>query len=177
MLNKNSILFTITITFLVSIILVCISFTVLYKTNEKREQHFSHKRDIDVSKMVLRECRHNGISEELKQNLNEMNFSLITDERKLTSILQNKNIMVKKSFQRGMANIKDIKLNGKSYIYINTPKNKIMIKNNDQKKNHQYTLIAIFVLLLSMFILLYFITINKLKPLRTLKNNMKKFCK
>ena len=173
--NKDSIFFTITVTFLVSIILIMISFSVLYKSNEKRESQFNFKRDIDVSKMVIHETRHNGISKELKEHLHEINFSIIDDYTKINTIFKNKNLRLIKSFQKRMINIQHLELNGKSLIYINTPKHNILIENNNENVHHQYTLLIIFVIVLSIFIILYFITINKLKPLKILKNQMKDF--
>ena len=175
MIKRNSIFFTITIIFLISIILITISFIVLYKSSEKRERHFSYERSKDISRMVIRECRYNGISEELKQNLADMNFSVITDTKKQKSILENKNLILKRSFQKRMANIQHLKLNGKSFIYINTPRGKIILKNNNNKHKPPYIVLAIYLVILFMFILLYFTTINKLKPLKSLKNQMKDF--
>ncbi len=174
MLNKNSIFFTITITFLISVILIMISFTVLYKSSEKREEHFNNKRDMDVSRMILRECRHNGISKELRENLLEMNF-LVVDDKTEKTILQNQNLIVKKTFQNKMEMIQYLKLDNKSFVYITTPRYTILLENQKQNHNHKFTLIIIFLVILSIFIFLYFITINKLKPLIILKKQMKDF--
>jgi len=173
--KKQSIFFTITITFVIAIILIVISFTVLYKIDKHREKHFSHKREMDVSRMVLREFRYRGISKDLIQNLRDMNFFIIINKKKQKSIFENKDLIVNKTFQIRMANIKYFNINSQTFIYISTPTYKILLENKNQTISNQYTLIAIFLLLLSIFILLYFITIHKLKPLKDLKEKMKNF--
>ena len=173
--KNQSIFFTITMTFLVSMILILISFTVLYKSSEKREEHHSHKRNIEVSQMVLRECRNNGISKELKQNLEEINFILIEDLEKQNFIFQHQDLVLRRTLQKRMTKIQHLQLKDKSYIYIVTPRNRILLENNMIKDYHQYPLLAIFLVILSIFMLLYFITINKLKPLKTLNKQMQDF--
>ena len=174
MIKNHSIFFTITITFLVSIILIIVSFTILYKSSEKREEYFITKRNIDVSKMVLRECTNSGVSKELRDDLNDMDFSIITDPRKQNLILKDKDIIIKYTRHRRRAVMKYLKLNDKYIIYINTPHHKIVLIDNRKSLNNQQTvLLAIFSLILFAFILLYITTINKLKPLKTLKDDMK----
>ncbi len=176
MIKKNSIFFTITITFLISVILIIISFAVLYKGTQKREEHFINKINIDVSRMVLRECRHTNMSQELNNSLSEMNFSVITDIKQQQSILKNKNLIVKHVKHKRRAIVKHLKLNDKHLIYINTPHSNILLINNYKNINNpQFILFTIFLLILSAFILLYITTIKKLKPLKLLKNQMKDF--
>jgi len=174
-MKKDSIFFTITITFIVSILLIIVSFTILYKGSEKRETHFLNKRSIDISQIVLRECAHNGISKELKENLAEMNFSIITDPKEQNSILRNKNLIVKWVKHKRRAVIQYLILDGKHLIYIHTPLNRIILRDDSQIINHQNTILAIFLVILFAFIFLYITTLKKLKPLKTLKNQVKDF--
>ena len=125
--NNQSIFFTITITFLISIILIMVSFTILYEINKKREEHFAHNRNIDVSKMVLQECKHRGVSKELKENLFELKYSVITNLKEQDLIFKNKNLILKHTTRTRRATIQYLKLNDKYLIYINTPRNSIIL--------------------------------------------------
>lgn len=172
-INKRSIFFTITITFLVSMILIIISFTVLFKSGKQMEKHFIKKRNIDVSKMILRESRHSGITEELKNNLKEIGFFLITDYKKQNKILSNKDIVVTHISNSRRARVQYLKLNDKHLIYMHTKASRILLIDNNKHHNNKYTLFAIFTVILFLFILLYITTIKKLIPLKDLKNKMK----
>ena len=170
--NQKSIFFTITISFLICIIFMIISFTILYKTNEKKEQHFQKKIERDIIRSILQDIKYkNHISKELQQSLSEMNFILISNIQKKQNILNNKNLKKKKVLNKKRIIINHLKLNQNRYIFINTPKDNILIFNN-KKPNYQYTLIIISIFIISIFILLYFITINKLKPLKNLQKKI-----
>ena len=173
MINKNSIFFTITITFLVSLLLICISFTALYISSLKIEEHFSTKRERSTAKMILRESMTDSLSKELTNNLKDLNFSIITNIKEQNKILNNKNIIIKQVETRMKAIVTFCNINNKRFIYIQTPKYQIILVNNEEKTNHQQIIIAIFLTIISAFILLYFTTIKKLKPLKILKNKIK----
>jgi len=172
-INKRSIFFTITITFIVSLILIIISFTVLFKSGTQMERHFIKKRNIDVSKMILRETRHNGITKELKENLKEIDFALITDYKQQKRILKNKNIVITHISNSRRARVQYLKLNDKNLIFMHIKRDRILLIDNNKHRNNKYTLIAIFSVILFLFILLYITTLKKLIPLKDLKDKMK----
>ncbi|MEA2018600.1 MAG: ArsS family sensor histidine kinase [Campylobacterota bacterium] len=173
MINRNSILFTITITFAVSLLLIFVSFFVLYNSSLKMEEHFSNKRERGVAKMVLRECMHRNISSELINSIKDLNFNIITNHISQNKILKDKNLRIKQVEKRIKANITFFTIKTKRYVYIQTPRNKVILVNNEEETNHQQIIIAIFLTIIFAFILLYFTTIKKLKPLKTLKNKIK----
>mgnify|MGYP006433336483 CR=1 FL=1 len=171
--KNQSIFFTITITFLISILLIIVSFTVLYKTSEKREEHFINNRNVDVSRMVLKECNHRGVSNELKDNLQEMKYTLICNFKEQDKMLNNNDLILLHTSRIRRAVIQYIKLDEKYIIHITTPRNSIILVDNHEKTNKPYTLLAIFLVIFSAFILLYITTIKKLIPLKILKDQMK----
>jgi two-component system OmpR family sensor kinase len=173
--KKQSIFFTITITFLISIILIIISFTILYNIDEKREERLTYKRNIDVTKMFLQNYIQYGFSKDLKKDLEDIDFTSIIDKKEQNKILQNKNLTIQYvRHQHQMRTIiKYLKLKNKYLVYIQTPYHQLLLINNRTIKNHKYILIIIFVSILLAFIALYFTTIKKLKPLSTLKNQIK----
>ncbi len=172
-MNRNSIFFTITITFIISIILIMVSFTVLYNSSMQRENNFINKRSMDVSKMVLRECMHNGLSKELEEHLSQINFSIKTKPIEQNKILQDKNLILKWTKKNRRVVMQYLKLGDKHLVYIRTPRHNMILIDNYKTINYQNRILAIFLVILFAFIILYTITIKKLKPLKTLKDKVK----
>jgi len=173
--NNHSIFFTITITFLISVILIVVSSVVLYKMSEKREEKFIYKRNIDVTKMFLQSYIKYGFSKELKENLKDIDFTTIINKKEQNLILNNKNLVVQYARHQHQVRtvIKYLKLKDKYLVYIQTPYHQLLLVNNKTIKNHQSILITVFLLILLAFVALYVTTIKKLAPLKILKNKMK----
>jgi len=175
MINKNSIFFTITITFLVSLILITTSFIILYDKTKKRENHFIKKRDRVAAQIFLRECMQGGISDDLKNSIEELNYTIIDNKKKINKILRCK-VDIKRVIHKRQAKVTFFNHDNKSMIDIQTPLNHFILINNFEKNNaQQYVVITIFFIIVFLFILLYLTTIKKLKPLRILKQRMKNF--
>jgi two-component system OmpR family sensor kinase len=174
--NKESIFFTITIAFLVSFVVLVVSFIFLYQSNLKQSMHFSHKRDKDISKMILRQLRNNktaNLSKEFVQYLSDISFEIIQDHNKQQHILNCNRVKTKHIFHKRAIDVYALKLHGKHYILIKTPRHQILLQNHKAHKANSYILIIIFVTILLLFIVLYFVTINKLKPLQKLHSSVK----
>jgi two-component system OmpR family sensor kinase len=191
--NKNSILFTITIAFILSILVIVVSFITLYKNIEQKDNHIMKKRAMDVSRMVIRECRinnhydryklykkhddedeenHYKLDDDFVEHLDELNFKLI-EQNKMQSILQNKNLIIKKEKRLRMNHITFLSLDGEKIIYIKTPRDEFMLIDNQQINSPKLLLITIFITILIAFIILYIFTIKKLEPLQSLQQKVK----
>jgi two-component system OmpR family sensor kinase len=176
-MNKNSILFSITITFSIALILILISFSILFVNSKKREEHFVYKSNIDASRELLREHREHGFTKEVEDNLEILNFSLLKDTRKIDEILNNKKTKFWKSEERGRGRVRivNLTLNDTHYVHIRTPRESYLLVNNNETKKHQDIIIFVFLAILSIFIFLYITTLKKLKSLKTLKDKVQNF--
>ena len=174
-MKKESILFTITITFVVSLILILISFIVLYEGSKKREERFVLERNMDIARMFNREYRFNGLTKELRENLKSMNFSIITDGDEINGILYDKNILEINVRKRGKQPFRHFKLDNNYLIHINTRRANAILFNNNQVTNPQNTILVIFSVLFLAFIFLYVTTLRKLKPLKILTKKVENF--
>ncbi len=172
-INKNSILFTITITFIVSIFFMFISFTILYKHSLKNTEEFMMKRSMDVSKSILRECRNRELSDDLKDHLEKMDFSIFMDEEEQNQVLNNKKLKIKHIKNKGRATVKFLQLNSRHYVHLKTPMIDVLIRDDVEIPNTKSTLIFISILIISLFILLYILTLKKLLKLNILKDKVK----
>lgn len=174
-MKKNSIFFTITVTFIFSILLIVISFSVLYQSMQEREKFFMNKQNSSIAQMVLRESMHQKVSSNLQEYLEQMNFTLITNPMEQQKLLKDKNLTVERVSKKRRMSIEYLKIKGRYLVHIHTPRNKILLINNNTIKNHQYKIFVIFIVILLAFIFLYTTTIKKLKPLKQLQKKVKNF--
>ena len=174
-MKKDSIIFAITVTFVISLILILISFLVLYIGSQKREEHYMQKSSSDATQLFFREFRINGLTKELEEELKIMNFSMITDTLKQNNILNDERLVHVRERTTRRARFEQLKLNGKYYVYIQTPRGNVVLVNNNKNTNHQSTILIIFSVIFLAFIFLYITTLKKLKPLRVLKEKVQSF--
>ena len=170
-MNKSSIFFSITITFIALFIFIIISFGVLYKGSQKREEFFEHKRALDITRSIKNEMRREGsITQELIEYLESMDFVFVKDKR---SILENRDIHTKWTENRRKLSLNSFELNGENYLYIHNHRVDILLLDRHASDDFRTLLFFLFLSMLVAFTLLYFNTIRKLKPLKTLKESVK----
>ena len=170
-MNKSSIFFSISVTFISLFLFILISFAVLYKTSEHREAFFNKQRSLDLSHIILKELRkERKITNELREHLVFMDFELIKDK---DTILNNTHRKTHWVDEKRKAFVSAFELDGKNYIHIH--KHRINILFLDKIKTDNFRLYAslIFFMILVAFMLLYFNTIKKLRPLSILQERIK----
>jgi two-component system OmpR family sensor kinase len=162
----------------------------LYKNIDHKDRHMMKKRAFDVSKMVIRECRvnkgggryshhrdddddeHHSLDNDFIEHLDELNFAMVPKEQ-MDSILENKNLIIHKQKRLRMNKISFLSLNGEDLIYIQTPKDRYILIDEQEFKSPKFLLISIFITILSALIILYIFTIKKLQPLQHLQQKVK----
>ena len=174
-MKKDSILFAITVTFIVSIILIVVSFFVLYMGNQKKERMSSVQKNMYITKIFLGQFRHIGLSKELENNLKELSFSIISDKKEQIELLADKNFLHVVSREMRRIKITQFKIQDYYYVHVETPRGKFILKNDAKSETHQGTIVSIFFIVLLSFIFLYITTIKKLKPLKNLKDKVEHF--
>lgn len=174
-MKKDSIFFSITITFVISFIFIIASFLVLNHSFENRERHFVSKMNFEAVKTVLREYRYHGITQNVKDELESRGFSIILDSKEQEKILNDKDFKKLHSFEGKGARLTDFKLGRNYYMYIQSRRIDFILKNNNEIKNHKALVFGIFIVVLLSFIALYVTTIKKLRPLKTLQEKVKNF--
>lgn len=173
-MKKDSIFFTITISFIISLFLVIASFIVLVvHTQEDKEKHLS-KKYLPVAKMVLEQQRRNGLTKLFVDSLANMDMDFINDVGKMNAVLYNPktNVALERSFRTILVRVLD--LNGESYLFIKSGMLEIMFKDTDYKHvNPLIYLIAVFAVLFLAIVLSFVTTWKKLYPLKLLKDKVK----
>ncbi len=174
-MKKHSILFTINIIFLISLILISASFALHYNFNKQREKHFNHKRDMEISKFFMHQYRNGGVSDELLEYMQSLGFSVVLNLDEIKSILNTKNIKSIEVKSNKLFKIRHLQLKERSYVFIQTPSDKIILTNNSRSSDGGNTILIAYISIFLIFIFLYLSIINKLKPLKILKESVKEF--
>ncbi len=89
-MNRQSIFFTITISFIISIILVIISFGILMVGSHKRVEHSLIEKYEPIVKMILRQhFRHGKVDKRLEEHLDALNYKLFQRKGPIDGITYN----------------------------------------------------------------------------------------
>jgi len=173
-MKRESIFFTITISFVISLFLLIASFIVLiFHTQGEKEKHLS-KKYLPVAKMVLEQQRRNGLTKVFVESLSNMEMQFINDIGEMKAVLFNPktDVALERRFRTILVRVLD--LNGDSYLFIKSGMLEIMFKDTDYKHvNPLIYLIAVFGVLFVTIILSFITTWKKLYPIKLLKDKVK----
>ena len=179
-MKKKSILFTINIIFLISFILATVSFVLLYDYTQKQERRTFFKKGADVSKIFVRKYMYGGFNEELEGDIESLDYSVILDKDKIKSIVDNKNaknrrIKIREIKSNQFFKLKYIVLDKNPYIFIKAPDKEIVLKDNSRLSDDTNIVVIAYFAIVLIFVFLYLSIVNKLKPLKLLKERAKSF--
>jgi len=172
-MNKQSIFFTIIVSFIISFLLLVVSFIVLFTNNyeEYSEQAFNKYRSLFK---MLKKAKFN-FSDNLIINLEEMNYKIYTKEYDIKRF-KNRDLpifyeRVHKKYGDVFRVLKDSK---NFYIYLNTNNIEILLEDKNNPNNiGQIYITLVFSILLITIILLHLITWRRLIPLKILQDKVK----
>ena len=174
-MNRQSIFFTIGVSFIISILLVIISFLILITHDYRMKEGQLLDKYVPVTKMINRQDKAN-FDEEFIKNLEEINYKLFIQTTEINAVTYNPKTKV--LFERIHPKHGDIfrilNLNDKNYIYMKRKNETILIQDNESLNiNSHLYIILVFSILLITIILVYLITLRKLMPLKLLKDKVK----
>lgn len=174
-MKRESIFFTITMGFILSMLLVISSFLILimhdYKVNEEKYLD----KYIPILKMISKEERM-GFTPEFIENLKEINYELFLDSKQINAITYNPKTAI--VFERIHPKHNDIfrvlHLNGINYVYLKKQNGAtFLVKDNETSANTTFLyIVLIFGCLFFMVLLVYLTTLRKLIPLKILKEKV-----
>ena len=173
-MNKNSIIFSTTINFLITSILLIVSFVFLlsHENFKKNEQIFERYKPI--IKMVSGKKFY--FDKDFHKNLLDMNYELFESKEEIKNILSNNKKMIFARSNKHNETFKIFEIDGKIYLFFEKLDTQILIKDLESKNltNSFYT-IFVFVSLLVVITILYINTLKKLLPLKELKDKVINF--
>ena len=174
-MNRQSIFFTISVSFIISILLVIVSFLILITHDYRMKEGQLLDKYVPVMKMVNRQDN-SSYDEEFIKSLEEINYKFFMDKGKINSITYNPQtkILVEKIHPKHDDIFRILNLNDKNYIYMKKRGETILIQDdNSSNSNSHIYIILVFAILLITIILVYLITLKKLMPLKILKDKVK----
>lgn len=172
-MRRESIFFTITISFVLSMLLVIISFSIIMHTGQIRKDTHLKKKYYPIVRMFVKEYRHKGITTNLKRNLEVMNLEVITDEKFTTKLLNDPKTKVLIERNSNMNSTKVLNSYDTNYVFIQNMHNTFLLKdNNTQLGNKKYVIYLVFGVILITLIISFLTTLRKLYPLKILKDKV-----
>ena len=173
-MNKNSIIFSTTLNFLITSLLLIVSFIFLlsHENFKKNEQIFERYKPI--IKMVSGKKFY--FDKDFHKNLLDMNYELFESKEEIKNILSNNKKMIFARSNKHNETFKIFEIDGKIYLFFEKFDTQILIKDLESKNltNSFYT-IFVFVSLLVVITILYINTLKKLLPLKELKDKVINF--
>ena len=173
-MNKNSIIFSTTLNFLITSVLLIVSFVFLlsHENFKKNEQIFERYKPI--IKMVSGKKFY--FDKDFHKNLLDMNYELFESKEEIKNILSNNKKMIFARSNKHNETFKIFEIDGKIYLFFEKFDTQILIKDLESKNltNSFYT-IFVFVSLLVVITILYINTLKKLLPLKELKDKVINF--
>ena len=173
-MNKNSIIFSTTLNFLITSLLLIVSFIFLlsHENFKKNEQIFERYKPI--IKMVSGKKFY--FDKDFHKNLLDMNYELFESKEEIKNILSNNKKMIFSRPNKHNETFKIFEIDGKIYLFFEKFDTQILIKDLDsQNLTNSFYTIFVFVSLLVVITILYINTLKKLLPLKELKDKVINF--
>ena len=173
-MNKNSIIFSTTLNFLITSLLLIVSFVFLlsHENFKKNEQIFERYKPI--IKMVSGKKFY--FDKDFHKNLLDMNYELFESKEEIKNILSNNKKIIFARSNKHNETFKIFEIDGKIYLFFEKLDTQILIKDLDsQNLTNSFYTIFVFVSLLVVITILYINTLKKLLPLKELKDKVINF--
>ena len=173
-MNKNSIIFSTTLNFLITSLLLIVSFIFLlsHENFKKNEQIFERYKPI--IKMVSGKKFY--FDKDFHKNLLDMNYELFESNDEINFFLNSDKKTILARTNKHNETFKIFEIDGKIYLFFEKFDTQILIKDLDsQNLTNSFYTIFVFVSLLIVITILYINTLKKLLPLKELKDKVINF--
>lgn len=175
-MKRESIFFTITVSFIISIILIIASFVILITQNYEHKEKQLFDRYMPVVKMIMGQHRYGGIDADFVKGLEEINYKIYTRAKEINVITYNPHTKVLLERKNGRSDrvFRILKLKDKNYIYMKRRGKVLLVRDNESAADFTMVYLSLFfIIVLITTTLMYLITYRKLIPLRLLKDKVK----
>lgn len=174
-MKKHSIIFRVHLVFFISFALISASFILFYGFDKDKEKHLRFKKDMEMSKIFMHHYKNAGVTDELVEYMNSLDFSVIKDKREVREITGSKDIKSREIRTKGAIEIRHLRSANGTFVHVRTPYDEVLLVNNVSLRGDRSVFVWIYAVIVFIFALSYLSVINKLKPLRALKYSVKNF--
>jgi len=175
-MKRQSIFFTITVSFVISIILVITSFVALITYNYSNQEKELFDRYIPIVKRVMVKHHRGSINFDFAKRLEELNYTMFVSKGKINAITYNPKteVLIEKKDRRRDSVFRVLKLDDRNYIYMKKRGQTILIRDNRPTEHNSglYIFLVSSIVIITI-ILMYLVTLRKLMPLKILKDKVK----
>jgi len=177
-MKKESVFFTITLSFIISLLLVVVSFSVIVINKQVNDEDTLKKKYFPIVNKFLSQYKTAGTNPMFLDEFEEMSIKIVNDRKIRSALLYNPKTKVLIQRELKTYLIRVISLNKTNYIFIKNKNSKssvdafILIDNNSQESKSVILYVLIFGIVLIMLILSYLTTLRKLYPLKTLREKI-----
>lgn len=173
MFNKNSIFFSLIISFIISIFVLIFAFVVLLNQQSQEHDFWEKKRIKDISSMVFRELRHKGyLDDDFIEHLNELKFEIIKKD-KCDEIINKAYHKEKITRHHRRHQVEIFKNHEKTILRLTTPhKEQVVLKDNSKNLSYKSGIIIVFIGLFLLLFFIYYYIYRTLKPIKQLKEKI-----
>ena len=173
-MNRQSLFFTLTISFIISIILVIVSFGILMIGNQKKLDHHLLDQYRPVTQMLFKKhFRQGGFDNKFLENLKSMNYEMFVEKADIDSITYNPKteVISEKNFKDVLFRV--LQLNDRQFLYLKKQNRTFLIedKNEITQTSKMYIILGFLIILITL-ILSFIVTLKKLMPLKLLKEKV-----
>ena len=177
-MKKDSVFFTITLSFLLSIILLCVSFSLIVLNKHRIDEDNLKKRYFPIARTFLQEYKNINSNPSFIDDFKVKNIEILTNRKDRSALIYNPKTKI--LLQRELKNylVRVISLDKTNYIYIkrkniaSTVDVFILKDNKTEDKNGLLMYVLGFLIVLLLFIVFYISTLKKLYSLKVLSDKI-----
>ena len=171
--NKNSIFLTLSISLVITILLLFISFFTINEIDKKNNFDNLKRKYSTITKIVNQEYARFGFTNDLRRMIEEMDLILIDDSKKIQRTLQKTKLelMIKRRYANILLHI--FKDKNHNILHFQTPFEEFLIIDHDIQSTHYHTFtILVFAILLLTILFVAYSVYKKLAPLYELHSKI-----
>ncbi|WP_331773832.1 ArsS family sensor histidine kinase [Sulfurospirillum sp. 1612] len=172
-MNRNSIFYSITFIFIISIASIILAFMFLMDYDKQNYTEKLNNKYTIIARATLFHLNNFITKKELENQVEGYNMKGINNKKDKEKIIKNAQVLQKIVNKIGTSSI--LYYEKQNYLLIEHDNTVLLLKDNDYQPYRYHTIRSIFALILLIIITAYILTIRKIKPLRKLKREMNKF--
>ena len=177
-MKNESIFFSVTISFVISLLLLIASFTMIVQNKQSLDEEVLKKKYFPIIRKFLQEAKSQETNPTFAQTFKAMNFEVVKDRKIRSALLYNPKTEVLLQRELKSYLIRILNIDKINYIFIKNKKSPSSIDafvlkdyNTEEQKSY-LTYFLVFGIILALLIISYLTTLRKIYPLKILRQKI-----